>query len=88
MLTLHPLPVAVAGHDHIEVAGMLNIPQVNFVDYTCAYFMHFTNWFSNRISDGTIRGVNGAFLPISAEELHSLRSVYATGGHWALRSAS
>lgn len=51
----------------------------NFVDYNCAYNLHFTNWFRNRIASGTIGGVAGNFEPVKKSQLTALRAVYQAG---------
>jgi hypothetical protein len=66
-----------AGHDHHERNGlMLDGSWTNFVDYGCAYNMHFTNWFSDRLAWATVGGVDGDFVPLTQSQLADLRALY------------
>lgn len=65
-----------AGHEHVELHGMLDIPQVNFVEDSCAFNMHFTNWFSDRISSPTVGGAQTGFSPLGQPLIATLRALY------------
>jgi hypothetical protein len=69
-----------AGHDHHERDGlMLDGSWTNFVDYSCAYNMHFTNWFSDRLAWAAVGGVDGDFVPLTQSQLADLHALFQSG---------
>lgn len=71
-----------AGHDHFERSGDFDVSQINFVSESCAYHMHFTNWFENRVvtssMDRNAINIQGDFVPLEESQLAKLRTVYQT----------
>lgn len=68
-----------AGHDHSECRAFFNIPQVNHVDDTCAFNLHFVNWYKNRTTAGSIGGIKGELVPLDSKLLDTLGKLYHPG---------
>jgi hypothetical protein len=67
------------GHDHAERSALLGIPQVNMVNDSCAFNMHFVNWFWNRVKSGSIGGTNQDFVAVDPTVLENMRRLYQPG---------
>lgn len=68
-----------AGHDHAERSASLNVPQVNMVDDSCAFHLHFVNWYKNRVTSGSIGGFKEELAPLDPQLLDDLDRLYQAG---------
>jgi hypothetical protein len=82
---LNVLLLTPTGHDHSERSALLGIPQVNMVNDSCAFNMHFVNWFWNRVTSGSIGGTNQDFEALEPRVIELIRKLYQPGACLAVR---
>lgn len=46
---------------------------------SCAFNMHFVNWFWNRVTSGSIGGTNQEFAALESRVLDNMRKLYQPG---------
>jgi hypothetical protein len=54
------------------------------VNDSCAFNMHFVNWFWNRVTSGSIGGTNRDFEALDPRVLDNMHNMYQPGVHLAV----
>jgi hypothetical protein len=54
------------------------------VNDSCAFNMHFVNWFWDRVTSGTIGGTKQDFAALEPRLIENMRKLYSPGARFAV----